>query len=275
MTNEKVSFVPNTKNKVVVDMDEVLTDIVPYWMAKVLSESSLYEFLKEHRKECLNDLIKAHPSNRLEYCVLKHLGDYEDNPLPEWFKKKVFELYFEDENFYHNLQPTPYAKILRSLVENKIVSDLLVVTKCGSSIRLPVNKSKILWLQNFFEGLIKTRNIKFCFIEKDEKKSDAIKEQGFEDYNTFVDDHIDNIMDVIKNTDSRGKEFLIPKMTYNSVLHNPTFPAFLDEVDDFYCQTLWFDNSLRIVFNEETKEYRFKSNDQESLPRVEGISLNW
>jgi uncharacterized protein YihD (DUF1040 family) len=45
-----------------------------------------------------------------------------------------------------------------------------------------------------------------------EKKSSYIKDI---DYNTYIEDLPDNILDVIMNTNSDNNDFIIPKLGYN------------------------------------------------------------
>jgi hypothetical protein len=80
--------------------------------------------------------------------------------------------------------------------------------------------------------------VRFIFTEKKETKAQAINGSNVE-YGTFVDDAIFNIVDVVQNTPSTNKEFMIPRYRHNLVI-----PESRELVLKHGVRFMWFDNDL-------------------------------
>ena len=261
----KTSYQAKKSFKVVVDMDEVLVDISPKWTIKIIENEKIRSYLQKNFNNELEEVLKAHPNNRTNYCIMKHFGENIDEKI----KNEMLNVYFNDRNFYDDLHPNNYGLILNEMIKENFISELLVLTKCGHSVNQPVNWSKMKWLQKHFSSC--KRKVSFSLITNEEKKSDAIIKSNFNDYATFVDDHLDNILDVMKNTNSREKEFLIPRTTYNSLTHNSSLVEEFNSLSEkINCRTYWFDNSLQLI-NPKENVYKFTFMNEELKPSYEQL----
>jgi hypothetical protein len=70
--------------------------------------------------------------------------------------------------------------------------------------------------RKFIKKYFNNPKIELIPVEKDEKKSEKIKNLGI-DWDLFVDDEIKNIQDFVENFDIKKKEFLIPRYGYNKM----------------------------------------------------------
>ena len=213
------------------DCDDVLVNTAGKWVRHILSDDSIVSQIPE---ENLKKVLQAHPMNREEFDITTHFGG--GDWLTESLKKKMLDKYFHDATFYDDLNPSVYAAGLIGMAQAGIVESIWVITSCVD-LKYPVTASKVVFLNRLFGELKMTVPVHYVFTEKGETKADAIKAKDIR-YNSFVDDHLSNIIDVVKNTPSEGKEFLIPRYRYNSVLPE-VGPGFFDKRS-----VLWFDNDM-------------------------------
>jgi len=196
---EKLSNLKN-KKKIATDMDEVLTLISPLWTYLLLEN-------KTHFSEYMDldfDYSMMHVLNRDEYYLNNWLSNGKE--LPEEVFDLFLGLYKDNDKFYSNCRITNFGMTLKILLDRGEIEHIYIVTKVIEG----TEDYKKRWVAKY----LGTENITFISVDGDTKKSEAINELGIE-YDLFIDDCLDNIYDVLKNTNSYNKSFFIPKYGYN------------------------------------------------------------
>jgi hypothetical protein len=200
----------NNKFVVATDCDDVLVDIGSEWIKRALRDEELVKALSESHIELARS---CHPSNRNHYYIATHFG-FQPKEVPQWINERLMSLYFESEDFYDDLPPTPYLQSLVAMANQGTLGKLVIPTQCVD-LRSPVTRSKAKFLKReLVDKLPAGFKYEFLFLSKGEKKSDAINAQA-PDYDTFADDHAENIIDVLANTNSYSKEFIVPMFRHN------------------------------------------------------------
>ena len=222
-----------SKFRIATDCDDVLVNTAGKWVRRILSDDSIVSKIPP---EALKRAAERHPMNREEFDITSHFGTNQSWLTPE-LKKAMLDKFFLDPTFYDSLPPSSYARGLRAMCESDLVEGVWVITSCVD-LKYPVTASKIRFLKRLFDDLRLKTEIHFIFTEHGETKAQAINDREIR-YHSFVDDHITNIHDVIANTDSREKEFLIPRYGYN--IRTPEVSAMVSVQDS---KVLWFDNDL-------------------------------
>ena len=214
------------------DCDDVLVNTAGKWVRSILSDQSL---ASEIPKEAIDAAARAHPMNREKFDISSHFspGDWMTKELHQ----RMLDAYFHDSEFYDDLHPSSYCRALKQMAQMGTVEAIWVVTSCVD-IRLPVTRSKARFLDRVFDEIRSHTTVKYIFTQQGETKAEAINSMEIK-YNSFVDDSVANIVDVIKNTESRGKEFLIPRYRYN--LQVPDMPTL---VGQHRANIVWFDNDM-------------------------------
>jgi hypothetical protein len=214
------------------DCDDVLVNTAGKWIQHILSDDAL---LKQIPEESVRYAISSHPMNREDFDISSHFksGDWLDAGL----KKKMLDKYFMDSKFYDDLNPSAYTIALKQMVRMGVIDSIWIVTSC-IDLKYPVTGSKVRFLERVFGELKLEVPIHYVFTESGETKSHAINEREIK-YSSFVDDHVANIRDVIVNTDSKDKEFLIPRYRYNVEL-----PDAAELTEKHGANIVWFDNDM-------------------------------
>lgn len=204
-----------TSSVLVVDCDEVLVKINQKWYNDFIANPRIKEFLLDTQID--PSQIHWNVNTRKNYFLLNHLNFQSPSDLPEEIDKIFMDTYFGNPTFYDDLPISNYFQALFNIFEthSHFIKELHVVTHTMDN-STPVLKSKNKFLLAYLKTINKKIPVKLHFLEKHEKKSECINNEiGY--YDSFVDDALHNIEDVIENTDSYNKEFLIPLYTYNSV----------------------------------------------------------
>lgn len=219
---------------VAVDCDDVLVNTAGKWVRSILSDDGL---VAEIPREAVESVSKSHPMNREEFDITSHFGPGPMDWLTPELKQKMLNKFFHDPEFYDNLPASSYAQGLRTMCQNDLVESVWVITSCVD-LAYPVTASKLRFLKRLFDDLRVKSEIHFVFTEKGETKAQAINERQIP-YHSFVDDHLTNIHDVLMNTDSKEKEFLIPRYGYN--VRSPEINGAASVKN---ARVLWFDNDM-------------------------------
>jgi hypothetical protein len=221
----------NEQPKVVItDMDDVLCNTVETWV----------QFLYAN-KELFSGVYNIDPMPTTEDVYNRKAWG-----LIEWLKKDDVELPKEIEeltlavlgrpDFYSYCKPTKFAYSLREFLEHKLCKELIIITRNVSEGQ---NDSKIAWLKNFFgEKLSNSPKLKYLAVDDDESKAQAIRENNVI-WDSFIDDELRNVTDMVLHTQGFGNEILIPTYGYNQ----PT-PEFSTLVKDFNLQVYYFNNTV-------------------------------
>jgi len=213
------------KRVIVADMDEVIVNIVPLWVYTAIVNKPMLE-------EYFDLDINYSPEMVLQretYLIQEWLKRKDVGEVPKSIMAIFNSLYCKDKNFYAKCPPTPMAMGLRESLNHDVLEKLYIVTHCFEG----TEEWKRDWLINFFGT---DDRIVFVPVPLSEKKSDAFKELEIE-YDVFIDDSLKNIKDVMENTNSFDKEFMIPKLGYNKRTEELTNLA-----KDYFAQVIYYSN---------------------------------
>lgn len=248
------------KRNIATDADEVLVMMSGKWMKKIIQHPSTKAFITSKEwKYVLNN----HPLNRNFFDILT-IFDESYHVISTRYRQDMMELYFLDETFYDDLNPSFYMKSLLTMAKHQVLQDVYVVSSC-IDLSHPVTKSKFKFLEkNFHEIRQAGVTVRYFFSQGKEKKSDLINGYNL-NYHSFVDDHVENIVDVIENTNSFGKEFLIPRYRYNLDLSQHR-----QLIQKQNAEVLWFDNGT-VGHN----TGRITESDNMHLYIDDSLKLNW
>lgn len=159
--NDSLELAQKSKKMIVVDFDEVIVNISYKWWNK-LKASGLVDNIDKEKF----DLMEKCPNARNIFHVDKYLSIDE---------KSCNDLYFEDPTFYDDIPVASTYNMLKLMHESSMIGEILVLTKVGDSLELPVNKSKQrLMLKLFNDVEFKGVTIKFAFITSGNTKADYI-----------------------------------------------------------------------------------------------------
>jgi hypothetical protein len=190
------------KYDIVCDMDEVLVNISPAWVSHAILNDKIARFLGTEKLEFMakydiTSLVLA----RNEYYLSKWLELDEEHDI-------LFQSLYHDKGdvFYDGLYPTSFAIGLMDIIESPAINKIWIM----SHVTLNDNSSKEL----FVERYLRHKKFELVKVPLGNKKSGVINEMGI-DYISFIDDSMNNIIDVVTNTRSETKEFTLPKLGYN------------------------------------------------------------
>jgi len=197
-------MIPNSnqiQGKVIaVDCDEVLVNISPKWLLNLYEKFPNIKYLQRiyemYEKENIQAIYEE-ALTRTSYNLNTFLN------IPE---KDALEIYNSNATFYDELPLTPMGEFLKS-VSDKI--DLYILTKITDR-DAPVTQSKLDFLVKHFP------NAKIYLVKEKESKSAVINANIIE-YDIFIDDKGENLLDVIKYTLSEKKQILFPLLGYNKI----------------------------------------------------------
>jgi hypothetical protein len=222
-----VTIKDDRRNVVVVtDMDEVLVNISPKWYRKVRENWNIFApYFRD-----LGDLTDLQVLQRPIYLMNDWLKKDEIPKLPEEIVEAYLSLY-RDNNFYEDLHPTAFGKGIGVLSRQNFLEKIYIVShtvKGGED-------SKV----QFFRKWFNHPKIELVMLPTSTPKSEYIKGIA---YNTFIDDSPAVMYDVIKNTSSFLKEFMIPQLGYNDI--KETHKYVLDAMEDYGCIVKSYENVL-------------------------------
>jgi hypothetical protein len=221
----KILEINNSRNvEIVTDMDEVLVNISPKWARKAWPQvkkfinsglSGRYENIE--RTFAVSEVL-----SREEYYISDFLKEFarsaalygrEDEVLDfinlhsQEIDEIVMSVYLE-EDFYDDLLPTSMGKGIALMAEQHFVKKIHIC----SHVIPGTESSKERFLKRYF----KSEKIKYNSLPIDQKKSEFVK--TVPGYTAFIDDRPDIILDVVKETNSDFKEFIMPQLGYNNIL---------------------------------------------------------
>lgn len=196
----------NKKINLAVDCDEVLTYIAPWWVAIMCKNYDYFgKYLNLDKEfEITRDFGKVLARNNFKLDI-----EYRKDgvTLDEEFYKVFYDIINNDE-FYSLMTPTRMAKTIKEISETSYINSLHIVT------RSPKNNhnGKIKFLEEFFgkEVMAKTT---IHILKLTEKKSDCINKIG--NINAVYDDELNNVYDIMRNTNKKEMDIYIPKLGYN------------------------------------------------------------
>jgi hypothetical protein len=256
----------STQFDMVLDCDDVCVNITPKWMYLLLQNDKFRKLLTHDH---LSHILLNHPFNRKEYDLISHAPYTLDEDLRSELNKIALEIYYNDSTFYDDLTATGYFDLALSLLRNSHAKRISIVSQ-SKELSLPVNLSKIRFLQNIFKEFDSSQYNIFL-LNSGEKKSDVIKNE-IPNYTNFVDDHLSNIFDVVENTNSFNKEFLAPLTGFSYSSDNKTTIERLTR--EKQCSILFYNIDLKL---DETSQRLYEPNIllRSVLIDNEVLSLQW
>lgn len=224
----------NTDNKFVIatDCDDVLVNISDKWINKAINHPVIGKYFKDSNFSLFGThLMRDH------YYILESFGVTD----PEHCK--IFnDLYFQDPEFYDNLLPLPFMNSLKAMNDYSIGRIAVVTTSGETKPSLPCNISKAKWLLRHFKDVNPAIEVSIHFLEAGKGKGEYMWENNIV-FNTFVDDAMSNVIEVINSTPYSGYEIMIP--AYG---HNQNFATMKAQLkNEQHCKIIPFHNFLHIT----------------------------
>jgi len=229
-------IISNGKKLIISDLDECLVNITPKW---ILIGKELGIFSPEITSEDIFNRKHYYISDFIDWERIK--GHIKDKSIKN--KDDLAKIIYNQKGFYDDLAPTKLGIALSRFLDNKLI-DLVIIShhSCEKS-----RDSKIDFIKKYFPSC------QYYIINTNQRKSWIVNGQKLNDYTTFIDDSLINIYDMIVNSNSVGKEFIIPKYGYNDVFYidennkaedkNPTKLDIdmLDMIDSVGCSINYLD----------------------------------
>jgi len=215
------------KDRVLVcDFDDVLVPFSEKMVHRMFNHK--HEFKGEIEFNINNNTPEA-INARDTYDVVEWLAKDKKNMAPD-LKKRVLAL-IDEPNFYDRLPPTKFALDLAYQSKNPNYHLILyIISNCLDSHI----EAKRKYIKELFKDTKST--IEFIPIPLMMKKSEIINNNKI-DYNMFIDDKGENIIDVVTNTNSYGREFAMPVKGYNQTDH---FIKLYDKLIEKRCISVLF-----------------------------------
>jgi hypothetical protein len=187
---------------IIADMDDTICNTTEVYMSFLLNNKELFNKYIDLDRTINTSILNG----RKEYLICDWLK--RDNiEIPDNVKD-IFTSLWSKSNFFKFVKPTKYGEMLSQIVNKNCVKELYIVSHCISKNQAD---QKVDWLSNFFNGCSK---IKFIKVYDGTKKSTAVNEYKIS-WDTFADDVLDNVYDMVKYSQGFGNEIIIPKMGYN------------------------------------------------------------
>ena len=227
----------NGSKLIVVDVDDVLVHIATPWVIRAVQRvpqiamvaPHLAEWLRTAPSQVIHDTVIARPQPHIQQWMVQEHG------VPEELIPKIDLVYRADPEFYDELVPTTFcAGLIAALSLPGRVNHIHAVTHNYANSD-PCVESKDRWLRNMLGG---PERLTIHHIEAGQKKSEVIREHCPEP-DSFADDAMKNVIDVLLNDDVRPHEILIPRMGHNQLLPEVQQLAFLRKININY-----YDNVL-------------------------------
>jgi hypothetical protein len=234
LNKEKLMATP--KFNIILDMDGVIVNTTDKWRDKLLKDPRIIRHLDTIKNSTAPDIYtkvkNKHSELRIEYYMQDWFEISKDN---KELHQIVNDTYFKDDKFYDDLEPTRYLNSLFKMTE--LIESIIIITHCGSDDKLPVNMSKKRWLIKYLkEFKNKDINIGTFLVPNNVLKSKIVIDNNI-NYSTFVDDNLECIRDMIENTVSLNREFLIPIYGYNKKFEQEGYYRMR-----YDCNIAYFDN---------------------------------
>jgi phosphoglycolate phosphatase-like HAD superfamily hydrolase len=200
----------NEQVNIVVDCDEVLTDISPLWVKKIFDNREYFdEYFNlpetfDHNTEEGYKFVLSRPTFHLNKWLLKEGLNLTTDQEAELFKK-FYELY-DNDDFYSECSPTRMAEGIYKLSLQRYINKIYIVTRTTEGTK----DSKEKFLRTFFAS----PKFEIIYVPMGEKKSKYISQ--LENVKIIVDDELSNIHDIIDNCPNLEEvDFYVPYTGYN------------------------------------------------------------
>ena len=188
------------KSIIISDMDEVLTMISPLWTYLIKTNEHIFGEYFDLDFDYSIETVLNRDTYYLNQWLLKNNVE-----LPNDVYNEFLSLYTDTPDFYPKCRLTNMGQTLKVLLDRGEIERIYVITK--------VIKGTEEYKQEWVAKHLGITNVTFISVYGG-NKSEVINEMNI-DYDIFIDDHLDNIEDVLENTDSFDKSFFIPNYGYN------------------------------------------------------------
>lgn len=194
---------------VICDWDDVIQCIGIPWIQSTLIFKSVFEEYFDFSKIDENNLGES-IFKRDTYYYNDWLKRDELKSLPKNIYEVFMKLYNDDKNLYHK---APFLTMKNFILEISDLSDTNEIIFLTSLTRNDDERKT-----EIFNKVFKKYNpekFRIVNLPPKHKKDNWIKE-NCPNYNCFIDDRFDLICDVINNTNSEGKCFIMPEYGFNT-----------------------------------------------------------
>ena len=200
----------------VFDMDEVLFNISPYMYKKVrLNWHEFFPYLRNLGPLPDKDILNRPNFLMTDWLLKDRLNIHEElySAMKKVVDNVVYDLCFT-EDMYDHIPPTPLARetlMNKKFMENPSIKSVTILT------RYPTQHPEMLEAKKkIISKYFNHHKIHLLPLTSGQKKSDVLKKAGI-NWSLFIDDEIRNIKDLAENFDLNRREFMIPKMGYNTM----------------------------------------------------------
>lgn len=188
---------------IISDIDEVVFNITPKWTQRIMHNVMLFQRIRNYEpifayNKSFDELYKS-TQERPEYDLCNWLM------LPRRARALAYTLYADDEKFYHDLPLTKFGTNLLSGGKHRKIIFLSHI------LGRPCDESKKEMIFHHFKNC----DIEYYTLFNGFSKGDKINEIC-PDFSVFIDDHPDNIKDVMEKCGDEKKKFLFPLKGYNA-----------------------------------------------------------
>lgn len=188
----------------VLDADDVLVHIVTPWVLKALASPDVAPGW-------------IRPTGIDEKAITGRLQPYlqhwlmEEHGFPKDAVPQLDAIYRQDPKFYDDLPPTRFCQgVMAAMAMPGHVAHVHVITHNFSNSD-PCVESKTRWLRRHLDD---PSRVTIHSVESGTKKSEIMRKHC-PDPDTFVDDSLKNVVDVLLNDAVTPYEILIPRMGHN------------------------------------------------------------
>jgi hypothetical protein len=219
---------------IICDYDGVIQQLDVLWVKKAVEHKELFkDYFDPNKLANITDVL-----DRDTYYINTWLLKDRNKPLPPDLLEEFINLYINDVTFYRYCPFLIMAKALRELLSLKFVKKVVFLS------HLPEGKEtadirKDIQVQKFFGA--NNNKVSINVIPSSMNKSEFINTYH-PNYTAFIDDRSDIIRDVIDNTKSDMKTFLMPIYNYNIELRNDK--EYLTKCYDKGIQIVGYNNTV-------------------------------
>lgn len=208
---------------IVVDCDEVLTDISPIWVKKIYENREKFEKYFDLRDDVDASSIDPFSESWREYVLGRdkfYINDWlrkKDLVLSEEEEKHLFKMFYDlydNDAFYSECLPTKFCEGIYKLSLQSYVKKIYVVTR--------TSENTYTGKERFIKSFLPTDKLEIVFVKMGENKSGYINK--IDNVSMIADDEVKNIEDIIDNCSDKHRkvDFYVPHTGYN----NPTAELF-------------------------------------------------
>ena len=236
---ESTEFAP-VRHVIATDCDEVLVNITDKWIEKCLLHPELRDYFSEEHLKFTNKNALLRDTYYVNDWLQVENQQHRD---------LVQSLYFDDHAFYDDLRPASYLQGLIRCTD--IISDIHVITSCGSTDANPATSSKRRFLeQHLVNAVPSTTKVHLHFLPSHVKKGAYMAETGIR-FSSYADDLPSHLAEVAETSLTRNFELMMPGCGYNILAdrelaqvcnkHNARFVVFGNSP----AQTQWLESLPR------------------------------